>query len=96
MMSHDCNFYNLQVGDLSVALRKKSSKVVFFMSKVIVLEKRDIKDLSDILRLAHAIGKKVFNVQWVKVSPTVFPLKDDKHRIIGYTVKVSPDNEKNA
>ena len=65
------------------------------MEKIIVLEKRDIRDLSDILRLAHAIGKKVFNVEWVKVAPTVFPLRDKKNKIVGYTVKVSPDNKRN-
>ena len=66
------------------------------MEKIIVLEKRDIRDLSDILRLAHAIGKKVFNVEWVKVAPTVFPVRDKKNKIVGYTVKVSPDNKRNV
>lgn len=66
------------------------------MEKIIVLEKRDIRDLSDILRLAHTIGKQIFNVKWVRVSPTVFPLRDKKNKVVGYTVKVSPDNEKSV
>ena len=62
------------------------------MEKIIVLERRNIQDLSDILRLAHTIGKKVFGVEWVKVAPTVYPLKDKHKKVVGYTVKVSPDN----
>lgn len=44
-------------------------------------------DLSDVLRIARAIGKSFFNVEKVNVLPAVYPTKD------GYIVYVRPEGD---
>jgi len=56
-----------------------------------VIIKGEMKDLSDVLRIARSQGKKIFNCKKVKVNPKVF-YNEDGNEII---VKVSPERESN-
>ena len=54
------------------------------MERAIHIEKRDITDLGDLLHIARAIGRKIFNVDRVNINPQIAYVPN------GYVVMVSP------
>jgi len=50
-----------------------------------------LNDLSDVLRIARAEGRKILNVQKIRVSPVVYPYNGKD-----YLVVVSPEHNGGA
>jgi len=50
--------------------------------------KGSLPDLSDVLRIARAEGRKILNVQKIRVSPIVYPYNGKD-----YLVVVSPEHD---
>jgi len=57
------------------------------MEKALII-KGELPDLSDVLRIARAEGRKVLNVQKIRVSPVVLPYNGKD-----YIVVVSPEHD---
>lgn len=65
-------------------LQKNACLVVFLMEKALII-RGNLPDLSDVLRIARAEGKKLLNVEKVNVKPVVYPHPE------GVVVLVSPE-----
>jgi len=57
------------------------------MERALII-KGSLPDLSDVLRIARAEGRKILNVQKVRVSPVVYPYNGKD-----YLVVVSPEHD---
>jgi len=60
------------------------------MEKALII-KGELPDLSDVLRIARAEGRKVLNVQKIRVAPVVYPYNGKD-----YLVVVSPEHDGGA
>jgi len=60
------------------------------MERALII-KGALKDLSDVLRIARAEGRKILNVQKIRVNPVVLPFNGSD-----YIVVVSPEHNGGA